>query len=73
MTMNIDGSNLWRVPLVSGDPSGMDYGSNGNLIVAENSTTYLVNVGKSVQKLTRPTPLVNATAGPCKFYPSNNR
>ncbi len=73
MTMDTDGSNLWRVPLVSGHPAGMDYGSNGNLIISENSTTYLVNVGRTVDKLTKPASIAHTEAGPCKFYPQNNR
>ena len=73
MTMDITGSNLWRVPLVSGHPVGMDYGSNGNLIISENSTTYLVNVGKTVQKLQKPFSIAQTDAGPCKFHPHNNR
>ncbi len=73
MTMDTTGSNLWRVPLVSGHPAGMDYGSNGNLIISENSTTYIVNVGKTVQKLTKPLSIAQTEAGPCKFHPYNNR
>ena len=73
MTMDITGSNLWRVPLVSGHPVGMDYGSNGYLIISENSTTYLVNVGKTVQKLQKPFSIAQTDAGPCKFHPHNNR
>ncbi|KAL0018949.1 hypothetical protein WJX77_003320 [Trebouxia sp. C0004] len=73
MTMDTSGSNLWRVPLVSGHPAGMDYGSNGNLIISENSTTYLVTVGKTVQKLNKPSSIAQTEAGPCKFHPHNNR
>ena len=73
MTMDVDGSNLWRVPLVSGEPSGMDYGSSGRLIVSENSTTFMVHVGKHVQRMTKPASVANTTAGPCKFYPTDNR
>ena len=73
MTMDTDGGNLWRVPLVSGDSAGMDYGDQGNLIVSENSTTYLVDVGKTVQKLTKPQSVAQTEAGPCKFYQHNNR
>lgn len=73
MTIKIDGSNLWRVPSVSGEPAGLDYGTAGKLLVSENSTTYLVQVGKDVQKLSKPPPVAKTEAGPCKFYPNNNR
>lgn len=73
MTVDTDGENLWRVPLVTGHPAGFDYGSSGNLIVSENTSTYLVNVGKSVQILTKPVAIAQTEAGPCKFYPKNNR
>lgn len=73
MTMDTDGSNLWRVPLVSGRSAGMDYGDHGNLIISENSSTYLVDVGRSVQKLTKPQSVAQTEGGPCKFYPQNNR
>ena len=73
MTINLDGSNLWRIPLVSGEPAGLDYGSHGNLIISENSSTYLVHVGKHVSKLNKPAPIAKTAAGPCKFYPHNNR
>ena len=73
MTMDTDGGNLWRVPLVSGHSAGMDYGDHGNLIISENATTYLVDVGKSVQKLTKPQSVAQTEGGPCKFYPQNNR
>ncbi len=73
MTMDTSGSNLWRVPLVSGHPAGMDYGGNGKLIISENATTYLVNVGKTVQKLIKPLSIAQTEAGPCKFHPHNNR
>ena len=73
MTVDLDGSNLWRVPLVSGHPAGLDYGSMGNLIVSEDSSTFLVQVGKAVQKLSKPASIAKTTAGPCKFYPHNNR
>ena len=73
MTIDLDGGNLWRVPLVSGHPAGLDYGSRGRLIISENSTTYLVDVGKGVQKLSKPAPIAETDAGPCKFYPHQNR
>ena len=73
MTIDLDGSNLWRVPLASGHPAGLDYGSRGNLIISENSTTYLVDVGKGVQKLSKPASIAKTDAGPCKFYPHRNR
>lgn len=73
MTIDIDGSKLWRVPLVSGQPAGLDYGSQANLIVSENSTTFLVHVGKGVRKLSKPAAVAKTEAGPCKFYPHNNR
>lgn len=73
MTIDLDGSNLWRVPLASGHPAGIDYGSQGNLIISENSTTYLVDVGKGVQKLSKPASIAKTDAGPCKFYPHHNR
>lgn len=73
MTIDLDGSNLWRVPLVSGQPAGLDYGSQGNLIVSEDSSGFLVQVGKAVQKLSKPASIAKTGAGPCKFYPHNNR
>lgn len=73
MTIDLDGSNLWRVPLVSGHPAGLDYGSQGKLIISENSSTYLVDVGKGVQKLSKPVPIAKTDAGPCKFYPHHSR
>ena len=73
MTIDIDGSKLWRVPLVSGQPAGLDYGSQANLIISENSTTFLVYVGKGVRKLSKPAAIAKTEAGPCKFHPHNNR
>ena len=73
MTIDLDGSNLWRVPLASGHPAGLDYGSRGKLIISENCTTFLVDVGKGVQKLSKPASIAKTDAGPCKFFPHCNR
>ena len=73
ITIDLDGSNLWRVPLVSGEPAEFDYGSGGNLIVSGNCSSYLVQVGQHVQQLDKPAPITHTGAGPCKFYPHNNR
>ena len=73
MTIDLDGNNLWRVPLVSGHPAGLDYGQQGKLIISEDSSAFLVDVGKSVRKLSKPASIDKTDAGPCKFYPYHNR
>lgn len=73
MTIDLDGSNLWRVPIVSGHPAGLDYGHQGNLIISEDSSAFLVDVGKSVRKLSKPASIATTNAGPCKFYPYHHR
>ena len=73
MAVDLDGSNLWRVPLVSGHLAGLDYGWQGRMIISEDSSAFLVDVGRSVCKLSKPASIANTDAGPCKFYPHHNR